>query len=154
MKWQRGEYEIDTDPARIDLDVTYGFLTADAYWSPGIPRDIVERSIANSMNFGVYKVGGLGSAQAGFTRVVSDKATYAWICDVFVLPEHRGHGLGKWLMEVVMAHPELQGLRRWMLATRDAHGLYGQYGFTALNDATKYMEVWDPEVYLRAKANG
>ena len=154
MKWQRGEYEIDTDPARIDLDVTHRFLTADAYWSPGVPRDIVERSIANSMNFGVYKLGGSGHAQAGFTRVVSDKATYAWICDVFVLPEHRGHGLGKWLMEVVMAHPELQGLRRWMLATRDAHGLYRQYGFTALNDATKYMEVWDPEVYLRAKANG
>ena len=135
MKWQRGDYEIDTDPARIDLDVTHGFLTADAYWSPGVPRDIVERAIANSMNFGIYK----GPAQAGFARVVSDRATFAWVCDVFVLPEHRGHGLGKWLMEVITAHPELQGLRRMVLATRDAHGLYAQYGFHELEDPTKYM---------------
>jgi GNAT superfamily N-acetyltransferase len=135
MKWQRADYEIDTDPARIDLDVTHGFLTTDAYWSPGVSRDIVERAIANSMSFGIYR----GRAQAGFARVVSDKATFAWVCDVFVLPEHRGHGLGKWLMEVITAHPELQGLRRMVLATRDAHGLYAQYGFHELEDPTKYM---------------
>ena len=148
--WRRGDYEISTDPSRLDLDVTHAFLTADAYWSPGVPRDIVERAIANSMVFGVYKVSGPGdAAQTGLARVVSDKATFAWICDVFVLPEHRGHGLGKWLMECVTAHPELQGLRRWMLATRDAHGLYAQYGFTQLHDAAKFMELWDPEIYKR-----
>ena len=139
MKWQRGDYEIDTDPARIDLDVTHGFLTTDAYWSPGVSRDTVERAIANSMSFGIYKVSGDDARQAGFARVVSDRATFAWICDVFVLPEHRGAGLGKWLMECMTAHPELQGLRRWLLATRDAHGLYKQYGFEEISDPSNYM---------------
>ena len=133
--WRRGDYEIDTDPARLDLELTHKFLSEEAYWSPGVSREIVERAIANSMVFGVY----VDVAQVGFTRVVSDKATFAWICDVFVLPEHRGHGLGKWLMEVVTSHPELQGLRRILLATRDAHGLYAQYGFTDLEDPTKFM---------------
>ena len=145
--WQRDEYEIDTDPARLDLDLTYRFLSEEAYWSQGVPREILERAVGNSMVFGAYKDGG----QAGFVRVVSDKATFAWICDVFVLPEHRGQGLGKYLMECVMAHPDLQGLRRWMLATRDAHGLYQQYGFTELHDATRFMEKWDPEIYKRGR---
>ena len=101
--WQRGDYEISTDPARIDLAVTHRFLSEEAYWSPGVPREIVERAIGNSIVFGIYK----GSAQAGLARVVSDRATFAWICDVFVLPEHRGAGLGKWLMECVTAHPEI-----------------------------------------------
>ena len=148
--WTRGEYEISTDPARLDMDVTHRFLNQEAYWSQGIPRDVLERGAGNSMLFGAYK----GTEQAGFVRVVSDRATFAWICDVFVLPEHRGNGLGKWLMECVMAHPELQGLRRWLLATRDAHGLYEQYGFTELHDPTKYMERWDPEIYKRGAANG
>ena len=143
--WQRGDYEISTDPARIDLAVTHRFLSEEAYWSPGVPREIVERAIGNSIVFGIYK----GSAQAGLARVVSDRATFAWICDVFVLPEHRGAGLGKWLMECVTAHPELQGLRRWMLATRDAHGLYRQYGFTELPDPTKFMVRRDPEIHRR-----
>jgi GNAT superfamily N-acetyltransferase len=147
MNWQRGDYEIDTNPARLDLDVTHKFLSEDAYWSQGVPREILERAVGNSMIFGAYRDG----AQAGFVRVVSDKATFAWVCDVFVLPEHRGQGLGKYLMECVMAHPELQGLRRWMLATRDAHGLYQQYGFTDLHDATRYMEKWDPDIYKRAR---
>jgi GNAT superfamily N-acetyltransferase len=145
--WQRGEYEISTDPARLDLAVTHRFLSEEAYWSPGVPLDIVRRAIEASINFGLYRDG----AQVGFTRVVSDRATFAWICDVFVLPEHRGRGLSKWLMECVTTHPELQGLRRWMLATRDAHGLYRQYGFTDLHDATKFMERWDPEIYLRGR---
>ncbi len=133
--WQRGEYEIDTDPARLDLDVTYKFLSEEAYWSPGVSREIVEKAIANSMVFGAYRDG----AQVGLARVVTDRATFAWICDVFVLPEHRGHGLGKWLMECITSHPELRDLRRLMLATRDAHGLYAQYGFTALEDPTRFM---------------
>ena len=133
--WQRGDYEISTDPARLDMDVTHKFLSEEAYWSPGVPREIVERAIGNSMVFGVYKAG----AQVGLARVVSDKATFAWICDVFVLPEQRGQGLGKWLMECVTSHPDLQGLRRMVLATRDAHGLYAQYGFTPLEDPTRFM---------------
>jgi GNAT superfamily N-acetyltransferase len=145
MNWQRGAYEIDTDPARLDMDVTHQFLSEEAYWSPGVARDIVERAIANSMVFGVYA----GSAQVGLARVVSDRATFAWICDVFVLPEHRGAGLGKWLMECITAHPDLQGLRRMLLATRDAHGLYAQYGFHELVDPSKFM-VRRPEV----QANG
>ena len=135
QSWTRGDYEVSTDPARVDLDLTHKFLSEDAYWSPGVSREIVERAIGNSLVFGLYKDG----AQVGFTRVVTDRATFAWICDVFVLPEHRGHGLGKWLMECVTAHPEMQNLRRWMLATRDAHGLYEQFGFTALEDPTRFM---------------
>jgi GNAT superfamily N-acetyltransferase len=146
--WRRGDYEISTDPARVDLEVTHGFLASDAYWSQGVPREIVERAIGNSINFGAYKTTGeSGSVQAGFARVVSDRATFAWISDVFVLPQHRGQGLGKLLMECVTSHPELQNLRIWMLATRDAHGLYKQYGFTELHDATRFMVRWDPENY-------
>ncbi len=137
--WQRGNYEISTDPARVDLDLTHRFLSEEAYWSPGVPRGVVERAIANSIPFGIYKVAGEGSGQAGFARVVSDMATFAWVCDVFVLSEHRGQGLGKWLMECMAAHPDLQGLRRWLLATRDAHGLYAQYGYHELDDPTKFM---------------
>ena len=143
--WQRGDYEISTDPARIDLAVTHRFLSEEAYWSPGVPREIVERAIGNSIVFGIYK----GGAQAGLARVVSDRATFAWICDVFVLPEHRGQGLGKWVMECITAHPELQGLRRMLLATRDAHGLYRQYGFTELPDPAKFMVRRDPEIHRR-----
>jgi GNAT superfamily N-acetyltransferase len=135
VEWRRGEYEISTDPARIDLAAVHGFLSEDAYWSPGVARDVVERAIAGSMVFGIYN----GTDQAGFARVVTDKATFAWVCDVFVLAEHRGQGLGKWLMECMIAHPELQGLRRWLLATRDAHGLYQQYGFTELPEPSRFM---------------
>ena len=120
------------------------FLSQEAYWSPGVPIDVVERAIAGSIVFGLY----CGNAQAGLARVVSDRATFAWLCDVFVLPEHRGQGLGKWLMECVKAHPDLQGLRRWMLATRDAHGLYEQFGFTPV-DQGRFMEIRDPDVYNR-----
>ena len=147
QSWQRGDYEISTDRERIDLALTHRFLSEEAYWSPGVPLEVVERAIVGSIVFGIYK----GSAQAGLARVVSDRATFAWICDVFVLPEHRGAGLGKWLMECVTAHPELQGLRRWILATRDAHGLYRQYGFTELHDAARFMEHWDPEIYRRGR---
>ncbi len=147
-EWRRGEFEISTDPARVDLPTVHAFLTKEAYWSPGVPIDVVRRSLEGSIAFGLYR----GGDQVGFTRVVSDRATFAWICDVFVLDAYRGRGLGKWLMECVIAHPDLQGLRRWMLATRDAHGLYEQSGFTELYDATKFMERWDPEIYRRGSA--
>ena len=129
-------YEVSTDPGRLDLEVVHGFLRDDASWSRGIPRAVVARAIAGSLPFGLYAPRG---AQAGFARVVSDRATFAWLADVFVLPDHRGRGLGAWLVECVLAHPELQGLRRWALATADAHALYARFGFTALPDPALFM---------------
>jgi GNAT superfamily N-acetyltransferase len=128
-------YEISTDSARLDVDYVHAFLTT-SYWSPGVPRDTVARAIAGSLCFGLYAPDG---AQCGFARVVTDRATYAWLADVFVDPAHRGHGLGVRLVETVLAHPELQGLRRWALATRDAHGLYERFGFTPLPDPSSHM---------------
>jgi len=144
VEWQRGDYQISTDPARLDLDLTHRFLSEQAYWSPGVPRDVVERAIAGSIVFGIYRDG----SQVGMARVVSDKATFAWLCDVFVVAEERGNGLAKWLMECVKSHPDLQGLRRWLLATSDAHGLYAQFGFTPV-DPGRFMEIRDPDVYKR-----
>ena len=133
---QRGEYAISTDPARLDIAMIHAYLSGSAYWAMGRPLDVVRRSIDNSLPFGIYK----GTAQIGFARVVTDYATFAWLADVFVLPEFRGQGLGKWLIEVVAGHPRLQGLRRWILATKDAHGLYAQYGFTPLSAPERFME--------------
>jgi GNAT superfamily N-acetyltransferase len=118
-------YVVSTDASRLDMDIIHGFLL-QAYWSRGVPRDVVERSIANSLPFGLYSPSG---AQVGFARVVTDRAVVAYLGDVFVLPEHRGRGLGVWLVESVMEHPDLQGLRRFSLATTDAHGLYARFGF-------------------------
>jgi GNAT superfamily N-acetyltransferase len=120
-----GGYVVSTDPARLDIERIHGFLST-AYWATGIPRNVVERSIANSMPFGLYAACG---RQAGFARVVSDRATYAYLGDVYVEASHRGHGLGKFLVSCVVAHPQLQGLRRWALATADAHDLYARFGF-------------------------
>ena len=122
--WTRGEYAISTDPSRLDLDVIHGFLVR-SYWAEGRARERVARSIAHSLPFGLYH----RDAQVGFARVVSDRVVIAFLADVFVLEAHRGRALGKWLVETVLAHPELQTVRRWMLGTRDAHGLYRQFGF-------------------------
>jgi len=140
---RRGEFLISTDPARLNLDVIHGFLT-NCYWAKGVPRDVVERSIEHALCFGVYDSSG---AQVGFARVISDFATIAYVGDVFVLDTHRGHGLGKWLMELITQHPALQNLRRWILTTRDAHGLYSQVGFTPVKFPERYMELHDPHVY-------
>jgi len=138
------DYSISTDTSRFDIDLIFRFLTT-CYWAEGIPRDVVEKSIRNSLCFGVFD----GEKQVGFARVITDRATYAYIGDVFILESHRGRGLGKQLMQVIMEHPELQGLRRWSLVTRDAHGLYEQFGFTALAHPQRYMERHDPNVYTR-----
>jgi len=132
--WRRGEFEISTDPSRLDLDAVHGYLTR-SYWATGIAREKVERSIEGSIPFGVYRIGPVeAQSLVGFARVVTDRATFAWLGDVFILEEFQGRGLGKWLVECVIAHPELQGLRRFLLATRDAHGLYAQYGFELVPD--------------------
>jgi GNAT superfamily N-acetyltransferase len=139
-EWRRGEYTISTDRARLDLDLIHRFLSEDAYWSPGVARDVVERSIRNSLCFGLYSTNG----QVGFARVVTDRAAFAYLADVFVLPDHRGHGLGKWMIETVLAHPELQNLRRFFLGTADAHSLYERYGFRPV-DPQRMMERPGPQ---------
>jgi GNAT superfamily N-acetyltransferase len=139
---QRGEFTVSTDPALIELDLVHGFLT-NSYWAKDIPREVVARSIENSLCFGLYSQG----KQVGFARVISDYATYAYIGDVFVLESFRCQGLGKWLMECIMQHPRLQGLRRWSLITRDAHGLYAQLGFEPLKKPQNCMELHRPDVY-------
>jgi GNAT superfamily N-acetyltransferase len=136
--WQRDGYLISTDASMLDLEVVHGYLSR-SYWAAGVPEDVVRRSIENSLCFGVYR----GEEQAGFARVVTDRATFAYLADVFVLDEHRGQGIGKWLLEVILSHPDLQGLRRWMLATRDAHDLYRRYAFTELARPGIFMERKD-----------
>lgn len=138
------EISVDTSQDRLDLATIHGYLTR-SYWSPGIPFEVVERAVRNSLCFGLYD----GERQVGFARVVTDSATFAWLADVFVLEEYRGRGLGKKLIAAVSSHPSLQGLRRWMLATRDAHSLYQQYGFTPLASPARFMERHDPNVYRR-----
>ncbi len=140
-----GNYLISTDPSRLDLEVIQAYLSQESYWAPGIPMDIVRRASQNSLNFGLYR----DRQQIGLVRVVSDYATFAYISDVFILPDARGRGLSKWLLSVVMAHPALQGLRRWSLATTDAHGLYARFGFTPLHNPERHMEIFDPEIYIR-----
>jgi GNAT superfamily N-acetyltransferase len=137
-------YEFSSDHSRLDVTAIHAYLTR-SYWSPGIPRDIVERALRHSLCLGVYE--SATRAQVGLARVVTDHATFAYLCDVYVLEEHRGHGLGKAMMSEVMAHPALSGARRVMLATRDAHGLYRQSGFVEAGGAGNLMEIVRPEIY-------
>lgn len=139
-----GRFTISTDPARLDMDAIHAYLTR-SYWAAGISRELVQRSIENSLCFGLFE----GARQVGFARVITDRATFAYLCDVYVLEEQRGAGLGRWLMEAVMSHPEVQGLRRWLLMTRDAHGLYAQQGFTPLAKPESAMEIARPGLYRR-----
>jgi GNAT superfamily N-acetyltransferase len=140
--WINGSFTVTCDRARMDLAAIAGFL-ASSYWAKGIPPATVEKSLEHSLCFALLD----GDRQVGFARVISDYATIALLNDVFVLPEYRGRGLSKWLMECIISHPELQGLRRWLLATRDAHGLYAKFGFTALKRPEIFMERHNPNVY-------
>jgi len=149
MEAKRDDYAILTDPARFDLDVIHGYLSR-SYWAEGISRELVAHSIANSLCFGIYH----GEKQVGFARVITDKATFGYLADVFVLEEYRGRGLSKWLMEVIMAHPELQGFRRWLLATRGAHGLYQKFGFDRLAHPENMMEIVRQGCIRRTKSGG
>lgn len=143
--WVNGQFAITCDPARMDHALIAEFL-ASSYWAKGIPPATVEKSLAHSLCFALLD----GDRQIGFARVISDRATIAYLGDVFVLPDYRGRGLSKWLMECIVGHPELQGLRRWILATRDAHGLYEKFGFTPLRKPEIFMERHDPNVYAPA----
>jgi GNAT superfamily N-acetyltransferase len=142
-EWRRGEFEITTDRDRMDLDTIYAFLALESEWSRGIARAAVERSVRYSLCFGVFH----GNKQVGFARVICDCATIAYLGDVFVLTDYRGRGLAKWLMECIVSHPDLQNLRRWILVTGDAHGLYRKHGFTQLASPESFMELHNPGVY-------
>ena len=141
-EWRRGEYLISTDKSRLDLTLIHNFLTT-SYWAAGIPLEVVRRSIEHSLSFGLYKE----DQQFGYARVITDYATFAYLGDVFILEPFRGQGLSKWLMEVVVTHPELQGFRRWILLTKDAHGLYKKVGFTGVATPERYMERFFTDVY-------
>lgn len=141
---RRDGYELSADPARLDLDVIHGFLVT-SYWAEGIPRDTVVRALAGSLNFGLYDA----VAQVGFARFVTDRATFAYLADVFVLPAHRGQGLATWLVGTALTHPALAGLRRLLLATRDMHALYAKVGFTPLVRPERMMEILDPDIYRK-----
>ena len=139
----RGQYSITTDRGELDIDAIHAYLSR-SFWAEGIPKETVAKSIEHSLCFGLFD----GAAQVGFARVVTDRATFAYLCDVYVLESHRGLGLGKWLIETVMSHPDLQGLRRFQLVTRDAHGLYSRHGFQAPENPDRHMEIFRHGMYL------
>jgi GNAT superfamily N-acetyltransferase len=146
---EKDGYTISTDPALLDIPMIHRYLSEESYWAQNIPYDVVERSIANSFCFGVY----YHTTQVGLARLVTDKATFAYLCDVFVVSEHRGKGLSKWLLTAMHAHPDMQGLRRWLLGTKDAHGLYKQFGWTPFTEelVPRFMQLHTPDVYKRSK---
>ena len=143
MEWKNGEFIIDNDKTKLQFDVIQRFLSEESYWAKNRTPEQTRTAIEHSICFGLYH----NDAQIGFARVVTDRAAFAYLGDVFVLDEYRGRGLGKWLMETIVAHPELQGLRRWVLATRDAHGLYEQFGFEPLKFPDRWMERPAPDAY-------
>ncbi len=136
------DYCISTDKSRLNMELIHSFLSR-SYWAADIPLDTAKRAIAGSLCFGVYK----GHEQVGFARLITDSATFAYLADVFILEAYRGQGLSKWLVQTIVAHPDLQGLRRWMLATRDAHELYRKFGFEIVNHPERWMEIHNAEIY-------
>ncbi|HVG31475.1 MAG TPA: GNAT family N-acetyltransferase [Pyrinomonadaceae bacterium] len=147
QQWRRGDYFISADRALLDLNLIHDYLSNQSYWATGRSMETIRRSIENSLSFGLYS--DATGRQLGFARVITDYATFAWVADVFILDEARGQGLGKWLMEVILAHPELQGFRRWILATKDAHELYRRFGFEELKRPERWMERHDPQTQER-----
>lgn len=143
-EYTKGGYTISTDQNKLDIEVIHGFLTR-SYWAEGIPKDIVRKSIRHSLCFGIYHNG----EQVGFARVISDFARIAYLADVFVMESHRGKGLSKWLLEIIGGHPELQGLSRFLLGTKDAHSLYEKFGFKALGNPDVMMEKTSPDIYKK-----
>ncbi len=140
--FEKKGFKISTDKNLLNVDVIYDYLNNESYWAKGIPRQKMAKAIENSMCFGIY----LNHEQVGFARVVTDNATFAYICDVFVLPVYRGNGLSKWLIQTIVKHPDLKGLRRWSLATLDAHNLYNQFGFSPLSRPENWMEIFTPYI--------
>jgi GNAT superfamily N-acetyltransferase len=150
-KYAVAGYQISTDPLRLDIAMIHQYLSKDSYWAQKVPLEVVARSLVNSFCFGVYH----NDVQVGLARLITDKATFAYLCDVFILPAHRGKGLSKWLLDTMQNHPEMQGLRRWMLGTKDAHELYKQFGWTTLPEehVPKFMQRHNPDAYLTAPSS-
>ena len=144
MDFTKDGFTISTEKEKLDIDLIQSFLNR-TYWAEGISKEVIRRSIEGSLCFGVFE----NDKQVGFARMITDKATFAYLADVFIIEEYRGRGLSKWLMEVIMSHTDLQGLRRMILATKDAHGLYKQFGFTPLINVERWMHILDPDVYKR-----
>jgi|SRR4029453_12576714 len=142
---RKDNFLISTDNSKLDINLIHDYLSNHSYWAEGIPFETVKRSIENAVCFGVYE----NDKQVGFARVVTDKATFGYLGDVFILESHRGKGLSKWLMECVLKHPELQGFRRWILLTRDAQELYKQFGFVQFHAPERCMELWYQDVYKK-----
>jgi len=147
QQWRRGDYFVSTDRVLLDLNLIHDYLSNQSYWATGRSLETIRRSIENSLSFGLYN--DATREQLGFARVITDYATFAWVADVFILDGARGQGLGKWLMEIILAHPELQGFRRWILATKDAHELYRRFGFEELKRPERWMERHDPQTQER-----
>jgi len=146
MDFIRDGFTISTEKEKLDIDVIHSFLSR-TYWAEGISKEIIRRSIEGSLCFGVFE----NDKQVGFARMITDNATFAYLADVFIIEEYRGRGLSKWLMEIMMSHPDLQGLRRMVLATRDAHELYKKFGFTLLNNVDRWMHIHHPDIYKAIK---
>jgi len=144
MDFIKDGFTISTEKEKLDIDLIHSFLNR-TYWAEGISKEVITRSIEGSLCFGVFE----NDKQVGFARMITDKATFAYLADVFIIEEFRGRGLSKWLMEIIMSHPDLQGLRRMILVTKDAHGLYKQFGFTPLINVDRWMNILDPDVYKR-----
>jgi GNAT superfamily N-acetyltransferase len=144
MNFKKNGFTITTEKEKLDIDLIHSFLNR-TYWAEGISKETIRRSIEGSLCFGVYE----NDKQVGFARMITDRATFAYLADVFIIEEYRGRGLSKWLMEVIMSHPDLQRLRRMILATKDAHGLYEKFGFTPLINVERWMHILDPDVYKR-----
>ena len=144
MDFVKNGFTISTEKEKLDIELIHTFLNR-TYWAEGISKETIRRSIEGSLCFGVFE----NDKQVGFARMITDKATFAYLADVFIIEEYRGRGLSKWLMEIIMSHPDLQGLRRMILATKDAHGLYKQFGFTPLINVDRWMHILDPDVYKR-----
>ena len=143
--FQKKGFRISTDQSLLDFGVIHNYLAKDSYWSQGVPVETLQRAISNSLCFGLYNE----NSQVGFARVVTDYATFAYICDLFILPAFRGIGLSKWLVQTITGHPGLQGLRRWSLGTADAHGLYSQFGFTPITNPERWMQIFTPYQKLK-----
>jgi GNAT superfamily N-acetyltransferase len=146
VEWISDKFIISTDKSRLNTSYIHDYLANRSYWAQNIPIEVVRKSIEGSLCFGIYT----GEKQVGFARVITDMACFAYLADVFVDENFRGRGLSKWLMEVILAHPDLQGLRRFLLATRDAHGLYEQFGFSLLSAPEKWMHIHSPDVYKKS----
>jgi GNAT superfamily N-acetyltransferase len=146
MEWRRDGYEVSDERSRLDRAAVHRFIAEESYWAAGIAQGVMDKAIDNSLCFGLFR----GDAQVGFARVVTDRATFGYLCDVFVEAAHRGAGLGKWLVSCVLSHPDLQGLRRLCLMTRDAQELYTPHGFRPMADPTRYLEIHRPDVYRTA----